>query len=419
MGGAFFTGLSGLVANSIGIETVGNNLANSNSIAYKVNNAFFEELITANSQTIKMGQGVIPARISETFTQGSIQQSQVATDMAVQGSGFFVVGDGVNAQFYTRAGNFQISPDGRLITNEGLFVLGYPSVDGAVNLNAEIQPIIFAPNAVLEPVPTTQIRFDANLNPETVVGDSFTTSITVFDSLGASHQVRVDFARTGTGTWDYTMTLPAVDTGGLDTDPPTVIDSGTLTFDGTGQITTVTTTNGTLSSSNDIQGLTISGFANGAQDVTFEWDLFNQFGDGNVTQFNEPSSTNRAFQNGSAAGTLSNIIVRTDGTIEGIFTNGNSSPLGQVALANFVSPEGLVKTTGSLYARTVNSGEPTIGVPGTGGRGVVRGNALESSNVDIAEEFVKLIVFQRAYQANSRLVITADEVVQEAIALKR
>ncbi len=409
MGGAFFTGLAGLVANSRGIETVGNNLANSNTVGFKVNNIFFQELISANNQLLKLGQGVQIEDIRETFSQGSIQASQVPTDMAIQGSGFFIVGDGVNSQFYTRAGNFLVNNDGTLMTTDGLFVLGYPSVNGVIARNSDLSPLNISDTTSLEPQATTIMQFEANLNSNLAVGEIFTNPITVFDSLGDSHQITFQFTRTATG-WDYELQIPAADTGGLDTDPPVVLDSGSITFDGQGQIATP---------AGNVTGITVSSLANGADDLLIDWQLFDDEGQGLITQFNLQSQVSDSFQNGNSAGILSSIVVRRDGVIEGLFTNGESSPVGQIALAKFVNPQGLVKISGNLYARTSASGDPTIGEPETGGRGLVRGNSLESSNVDIAEEFVKLIIFQRAYQANSRLVTTADEVVQEAIALKR
>lgn len=418
MGGAFYTGLAGLVSNSLGIETVGNNLANSNTVGYKVNNIFFQELMSASNQSIKLGQGVATAGITETFSQGPIQQSQVPTDIAIQGSGFFVVGDGVNSQFFTRAGNFLLSSDGRLTTSDGLYVLGYPSVGGTIDLNADLAPIDIASNIGLDPLATSMIRFSGNLNSDTVAGDTFNTAITVFDSLGASHQVTLQFTKAASG-WDFEVTVPAVDVGGAEGDPPTVLESGNITFAGNGEIDAVTTSGGPLAAGENITGITITGLANGASDLAFDWELFDLEGQGFINQFNLPSSTSLTFQDGNSAGSLSSILVRNDGVIEGLFTNGETAPLGQIALAKFTNPQGLVKATSNLYTRTADSGEATIGEPGTGGRGVIRGNALESSNVDIAEEFVKLIVFQRGYQANSRLVVTADEVVQEAINLKR
>lgn len=409
MGGAFFTGLSGLAASSLGIKVTGNNLANVNTIGYKANNAFFQELLFAGKNDIQVGQGVTPTSIQQVWSQGNIQQSQISTDMAIQGAGYFVVGDGVNSQFYTRAGNFIINKEGKLVTPEGKFVLGYPQVNGQIDTNANLTVLNLAPGQILPAVPTSVIRLTTNLNSETTTGESFSTSTLVYDSLGASHAVTFKFTKTATG-WDYELSVPAADVGGLATAPPKVIATGSLTFDNKGKLTSPT---------GDVTGITITGFTNKAADLKFDWDLFGPNSAVYLSQFNLPSSTSETFQNGNSSGSLASIIVRANGVVEGLFTNGETAPLGQIAIATFTNPQGLVKAGANLYARTTQSGEPTVGAAGAGGRGELRGNALEMSNVDIAEEFIKLIIFQRAYQANSRLITTADEVTQEAIQLKR
>jgi flagellar hook protein FlgE len=411
MGGSFFIGLSGLTANSMGIENVGNNIANTNTIGFKINNLFFEELNAASNgvQGEATGNGVVPAAVQQVWTQGNIQQSQVPTDMAIQGGGFFVVGDGVNSQFYTRAGNFLVDREGQLVTNDGMLVLGYPAVNGTVATDSDLSPIILTPGKLLPAETTSLIRFVTNLNSETLDGEGFSSSTVVFDSLGASHAVTARYTKTPAG-WDYELTVPAIDVGGAVGDPPTVIDSGAMTFDSNGVLTVPAA---------DVTGITISGFANGASDLTFDWDLHNTDGTTNLTQFNLPSSTSETFQDGNGAGTLSGVIVNADGVIEGLFSNGETSPLAQVALASFTNPQGMIRVGDNLYARTTASGEPTIGTPSSGGRGSVQGNALEVSNVDIAEEFIKLIIYQRGYQANSRVITTSDQITVEALQLKQ
>jgi len=414
MSGAFFIGLSGLTANSLGIKNVGNNLANTNTIGYKASNLFFEELRSA-SEGPDGGQGVDISATQQVWTQGNIQQSQLATDMAVRGSGFFVVGDGVNSQFYTRAGNFEIDREGKLVTSSGLYVMGFPVVNGVIDPNADLTPIDVTPGKILPANATSEVHFVTNLNSETpsetVNPDlaSFSTSTLMYDSLGASHALTVTFTKTDTG-WRYEMTIPASDIGGALTDPPVSIQTGNLSFDSDGKLTSPAT---------DVSGIAITGLANGASDIVFEWTLYDEQGDGLLTQFNLPSSTSETYQNGNGAGTLSDIFVLEDGTIEGLFSNGETSPLGQVVLSNFTSPQGLVRVGDNLYARTTQSGEPTIGAAATGGRGRIQGNAIEMSNVDVAEEFIKLIIFQRGYQANARVITTSDQITLETLQLKQ
>ncbi len=410
MGGSFFIGLTGLNASSLGITNVGSNLANTNTVGYKATNVFYEELRAAASGGAESGQGVQPSSTQQVWSQGNIQQSQLATDMAIRGSGFFVVGDGISAEFYTRAGNFTLDAEGKLVTADGLYVLGYPVTEatGEINTNTNLVPLDLKPGKVLPAVATTEIRFTTNLNADAPVGEAFSTTVKIYDSLGVAHPVTIRFEKTAPGQWDYEMTVPSSSVSGGGSG---VLNTGQITFNSDGKLATP---------ASDVTGITFAP-ASGADQVTFTWDLWDELDPTKtyMTQYRLPSSTSQTFQNGQAAGTLDEMIVRSDGVIEGIFSNGETAPLAQIGMALFASPQNLVRTGNNLYARTTQSGEPTIGTPATGGRGNVQGNALELSNVDIAEEFIKLILYQRQYQANSRIITTADQITREAIQLKQ
>jgi flagellar hook protein FlgE len=413
MGGTFFVGLTGLDSSALGIQNVGNNLSNSNTIGYKATNLFFEELRAAASGGAESGQGVQPTTTQQVWSQGNVQQSQLATDMAIRGAGFFVAGDGVSSEFYTRAGNFFLDSEGKLVTSDGLYVLGYPNdiTTGEINTNTNLVPLDLKPGKVLPAVQSSLVRFTSNLNAEAVDGETFSTTVKIYDSLGVGHPVTLTFTKTATaGTWDYEIAVPdaSVQGGGAGAG---VLSQGQVTFQDDGRLATPAA---------DVTGITFAP-SSGASAVTFTWELRDQLDPSKtfLTQFRLPSSSSEIFQNGRGAGTLSEMIVRGDGIIEGIFSNGETAALGQIGMAIFTSPQNLVRTGNNLYARTTQSGEPTIGTPGTGGRGNIQGNALELSNVDIAEEFIKLILFQRAYQANSKVITTADQVTQQAIALKQ
>jgi len=436
MGGTFFVGLTGLNASSLAIKNVGNNLANSNTVGFKATNLFFEELRAAASGGADAGQGVQPTATQQVWSQGNVQQSQLSTDMAIRGAGFFVVSDGISSEFYTRAGNFQLNSDGKLVTSDGLYVMGYPVVldTGEINTNTNLVQLDLKPGMILPAVATTSVKFTANLNIEAAVGEegAFSTTVKIYDSLGVGHPVTLQFSKVDAdadgnwdtqGVWNFEMSVPTSSVAGADpADPNVVILSGTVSFDAEGRLVPVdvdiATGTGTLSTPpKTIDGISFTP-ATGAEDLAFSWDLVESDKD-LLTQFRLPSSTSQTYQNGKGAGTLSEVLVRGDGIIEGTFSNGETAPLGQLGMAIFTSPQNLVRTGNNQYARTTQSGEPTIGTAGTGGRGAVQGNALELSNVDIAEEFIKLIVYQRAYQANSKMITTADQVTQQAIQLKQ
>jgi flagellar hook protein FlgE len=402
-----------LNSSSLGIRNVGNNLSNSNTIGYKATNLFFEELRAATSGGAEAGQGVQPTSTQQVWSQGNVQQSQLSTDMAIRGGGFFVVGDGVSGEFYTRAGNFSLDSEGKLVTSDGMYVLGYPTdvTTGEINTNTNLVPLDLKPGKVLPAVDSSLVRFTTNLNADAATGETFSTTVKIYDSLGVGHPVTVKFTKTSTaGTWDYEMSVPdeSVAGGGAGAG---VLSTGQLTFTSDGLLSTPAA---------DVTGITFNP-SSGASAVTFSWELRDQLDASKafMTQYQLPSSTSQAYQNGKGAGTLSEMLVRSDGVIEGIFSNGETAPLGQVGMALFTSPQNLVRTGNNLYARTTLSGEPTIGTPDTGGRGNIQGNALELSNVDIAEEFIKMILFQRAYQANSKVITTADQITQQAIQLKQ
>jgi len=239
------------------------------------------------------------------------------------------------------------------------------------------------------------------------VGDTFSTPITVYDSLGDSHVLTFTFTNTGPGAWNYSISIPAADTGG--TGNPTVIQNGTLAFDSNGNLTTPAA---------NVTGITVKGLADGASNLTFTWDLYNN-GTPLLTQVAAPSSTSSETQDGAGSGTLVNFSIGSDGTITGSFSNDKTQVLGQVALATFANNDGLQLQGNTDYSPTLASGQAVLGAPGTGGRGTLSGGALEESNVDIATEFANLIVAQRGFEADAKAVTTFDQITQDTIALKQ
>lgn len=412
---SFYTALTGLNMNAMAINVIGNNLANVNTTAFKGSKPSFAELIgglgnvtAGDGNPVQVGLGVTSPGVSPVFRQGSIQYTGRSTDVGINGNGFFLVSPGEGTA-YTRAGNFGFNSVGELVNSDGFRVLGYQAVEGAINANMPPAPIQIALGASLPPTQTTSLSITANLDSQAEVDSTFTTAVQVIDSLGAAHTVTFTFTKTDATEWSWSATIPAVDTGGAATDPPTEIGSGTFTFDSDGVLTDPAAD----------ETLSIAGLANGAADMDITFGIIDANGNARFTGYAAPSSVAAITQDGYRAAVLRDINIDSQGIIRGIFDNGQVKPLAQLAMANFSNVEGLLKFTGSTFVTSPTSGEPSIGTPGTGGRGTISGSSLELSNVDIAEEFTSLIVAQRGYQANSRVIVATDQLYQEAINLVR
>ena len=389
-------------------------------VNYKNVRVSFGDLFYANLGTtgsgdpVQLGAGVQVGSMPGMFTQGSVESTGVSTDVAIQGEGFFVVQKN-GATDYTRAGNFAIDKNNFLVTQDGAQVMGYPAVSGTVTPSLGLSPLQLGAGTISPPTATGSLQISANLDAGAAIGNTFSTPVTIFDSLGTSHVLTFDFAKTAAGSWNYSVGIPAGDVSGSAT-----LASGSLTFDGTGKLTAVTpTAGGSVSGAvGNLTGIAINGLADGAADMTFDWNFFN----GTVpviTQVAGASSTSSTQQGGSASGTLVNFSIGSDGTVTGSFSNGRTAALGQIALAEFGDVQGLQRIGSNLFTETLASGQAVVGSPGTGGRGSLSGGALELSNVDIATEFANLIVAQRAFEANAKAVTTFDQITQDTINLKQ
>src|SRR5579863_2295024 len=405
--------LSGLTAESTALSTIANNLSNQNTTGYKDKAVLFSDLFYQNIGTtgagdpIQVGAGTQVGALPSLFTQGSVSATGVPTDVAIQGTGFFVVQNSSGVVAYTRAGDFALNASNDLVTQAGQQVLGYPAVNGVINTGAGITPIQLGAGTISPPTATTNVQLTTNLNATANVGDTFSTPITVYDSLGASHVLTFSYTNTGPGAWNYSITIPAADVGAVGN--PTVVSSGTLAFDSNGNLTTPAA---------NVAGLAVTGLADGASKLTFTWDLYKN-GTGLLTQVAAPSSTSSTNQDGSGSGSLVDFSIGSDGTITGSFSNGKTQALGQVALATFANNDGLQLQGNTDFTPTLDSGQAVVGAAGTGGRGTLSGGALELSNVDIATEFANLIVAQRGFEADAKAVTTFDQITQDTIALKQ
>jgi flagellar hook protein FlgE len=279
-------------------------------------------------------------------------------------------------------------------------------VNGVVNQNAAAQPITIPVGATEGAQATQSFSVSANLNSGATVGTQFTSQIPIFDSLGQSHQATITYQKTGTNssnTWSYSIALPPGDSTGT----PSANTTGTLTFDN----------NGNLISPTSVTGVTFPTMADGASDLTFNWNLTGA--NGTLTQLATASSNNGQNQDGFASGNYQTIKVDSSGVISAQFSNGQSKTIGQLAVATVANQQGLVATGGNNFMTSVASGQATLGVAGTGGRGTLDDNTLEQSNINISTEFSNLIVAQRAFEANSKTVTTFDTISQDVIAMIR
>lgn len=413
--------LSGLTAESTALSTVANNLANQNTTGYKTKVALFSDLFyqsfgtTGAGDPIQIGAGTQVGSLPSRFTQGGVQATGVSTDVAIQGAGFFAVQESSGVITYTRAGNFSVDANNFLVTSVGQQVLGYPAVNGVVNTGGGIGPLQLGAGTISPPAATANVEVTTNLDAAAAVGSTFSTPVVIYDSLGVSHVLTFTFTKAAANSWDYSLNIPATDLVNATTPPTGILATGTLTFDGNGVLTGPVDTAGNLT---NILNIPIAGFADGATDMTFNWNLLN----GTVpvvTQVAAPSSTSSTQQDGSSSGSLVKFTIGSDGIITGSFSNGKTQALGQLALATFANNGGLSLEGNTDFSPTLASGQAVSGAAGTGGRGTLSGGALELSNVDIATEFANLIVAQRGFEANAKAVTTFDQITQDTINLKQ
>jgi flagellar hook protein FlgE len=426
--GSLFAGISGLSANSTAMTVIGDNIANVNTTAFKSNKSSFANVLSQSlggSATGGIGRGVEFWGVSPSWSQGSIENTSNATDMAINGKGFFMVEDDSGSAFYTRAGEFSFNKDGYLVNPDGLYVQGYSvssiAADNTITLGP-IENINVPGESTAPPQATTTSTLDINLDAGAAENDTYSSTQTIYDSLGNAIPLTLTFTKTAVANaWTAevsvppgTVAAPVTDIGFVDT-AGVFSKTYALTFDGSGNLL--------LPGTNP--SITLTTLVNGADDISgtdaINWDLFDSAGttNGDLTQYAAASTTSFNTQNGHAAGNLRGVSVDESGYVIGAYSNGQLTPLYQVVLADFPSYFGLSKMGGNLYVESRASGQAMPGVPLTGSLGSISPSAIEMSNVDLAQEFVKMITTQRAFQANSRVITTSDEILQELISLKR
>lgn len=419
---SFSIPLTGLNADSTALNTIANNLANMNTTAFKSESTGFADLFyqqignTGSGDPIQVGAGVRVATNATDFSQGPISSTGNATDVALNGNGFFVVATPSGAYEFSRAGNFSLTDSGQLVTSNGLNVMGYPATNGVVNTNAPLAPIVIPVGQVQQPQATTTLSLTANLDAQSTAGTTFPGQATIYDSLGVPHIATITFTETASNAWNFSAALPASEfTSGVST-PVT----GSLAFDSNGNLASVTAggvTSPVGIAAGDVSSipLAFTGLADGASDLNMNWSLLGASGSPTISQVNAASAVSATTQDGFAPGQYEKFTVGSDGTVTITYSNYQKLNVGQIALANVTNLQGLEKLGDGNYATTLASGTASISTSGSAGLGTLQDSALEGSNVNISAEFSRLIIAQRAFEANSKAVTTFDTVTQETI----
>jgi flagellar hook protein FlgE len=354
---------------------------------------------------MQTGSGVEVAGTTSDFTNGTVSSTGVASNMALQGNGFFVV-QGTSGQAYTRSGDFTVNSAGQLTTPSGALVMGFPATDGVVSTDGALAPIAVNQAATMPGVASTSFSMNTNLDSASASTTSFSTPITVYDSLGTAQTLTVNYTNISTAaapnTWSYNITLPASATGG--TGSPTTMASGTLSF-----------TSGGVLNPTPSPNFNIAGLSDGAATMNLTWKLNDASGSPTITQQNATSATSTTNQDGYGVGSLTGYTVLADGTVQGQFSNNQTLALGQVAVANFANVQGLQQTGNNDYASTFASGAAVVGQAEAGGNGAITGGSVETSNVSLSAEFSKMIVAQQGYEANAKALTTMQQISQATL----
>lgn len=451
---SLFSAVSGLQNHQTRMDVIGNNVSNVNTTGFKKGRATFQDIL---SQTLtgaakptdergglnpkQVGLGMSIASIDTIHSQGSLQTTGKNTDLAITGEGFFALKDGEQT-FYTRSGNFLIDKYGTLVNPNGLRVQGWKAQDmddgtRFVNPSAPLEDLEIPLGEKLEARETSIVLFKSNLDSDTqilppnatdseILQNTHFTSIDVVDRYGTKRKMMTQFQRTGVNQWRANVTIDGIATENMS------VNIGEVKIDTDNVFLMQFNTDGTISSitENAGQNVQTDGDGNLVASVTYQLpDGTTQTYNMNlgtagqvsesITQFASPTSTKSWDQDGYTMGYLESFKIDDSGTITGVYDNGERRDIGQIALSTFMNPGGLEKSGESLYVQSNNSGNANIGEAGTQSRGKIYAGTLEMSNVDLAETFTDMIITERGFQANSRVITTSDEMLREILGLKR
>jgi flagellar hook protein FlgE len=407
---SFYTALSGLTADTTALDVVGDNLANMNTQGFKANSLAFEDAMNEASASLQIGAGVGSTDTNRNFSQGNISNTGQPLDLAIQGSGFFVVQSPSGQSMYTRDGSFSLNTTGQLVDANGNLVQGWMGANGVVSASGATTDITVPLLNSRPPVATQNMTLSANLDANAVTGDTFSTPIQVYDSLGNAQTLTVTFTNAGAGKWNYEVDIPGQDLTGGKSGTETSLGKGTLTFDANGNLTApasgtpINITNGTA-------------LADGAATLNINWNLYDSSNNPTVTGFAQTSAASGTTQDGAAAATVTGVQLESGGLMVATYSDGTTQNLAQVAVANVSNPDSMVATNNNDYLLGSATITPSVGAAGTGGRGNLVGQSIEASNVDMATEFTDLIVYQQGYEANSKVLTTIDQMDQTLLAI--
>lgn len=412
---SMFAGVSGLKNHQTRMDVVGNNIANVNTVGFKGSRVTFSEMMNQTLQNAQspdgnrggqnpqqIGLGVDLASIDTIQTQGSLESTGIGTDLAIDGDGFFRVNDG-RQNLYTRAGNFTVDENGSLVSSSnGYKVQGWMAENGEIDTNQTPGDLEIPIGDSITGQQTTSTRFIGNLDSRLEEGTTRTSTVDIYDSLGARHTIELELekqATNQTSPWEVSLvSINGEDPGDFNAslDP-----SEELVFDSDG-----------IYESGEV-GLVFDPGGGAADGQTVDLDF------SRMSQSAGETTIDGSAEDGYEFGFLDSFGIDNRGIITGNYTNGINQNIGQVGIANFSNASGLVKEGDTIFRESANSGEAQFGEATVGGRGEIAPGTLEMSNVDLAEQFTNMIITQRGFQANSRSITTSDEMLQELTNLKR
>ena len=440
---SLYSGVSGLNANANAMSVIGNNIANANTVGFKSSRAIFGDLlssqISGSGGNSQVGRGVGLSIVDNIFSQGTFENTETNTDLAVEGAGFFIVSDpstGNAVNNYTRAGAFRFDAEGFLVNPEGFNLMGF-QLDENENTVGDLTPVWVNSQSFTPAGPTANVDLNTNLDSDSQtigvapafdpldpsVTSNYATSIQVFDSLGSTHLMTTYFTKNADQNWEWNTVVDGEEVTGGTTGVLEIVGSGTLEFDPSGDLIRIDgndlyTIPGDTSSDPVFPKPTATTTVGALDWVNGSIQTQQISIDMQTTQYASPSVVVAQEQDGYGTGTLVKLSVDESGNVIGNFSNGTPRRLMRLALAKFTNANSLDKIGNNMYAQSNNSGVPIVGTVGSG-VGNIFTNALELSNVDLAQEFVKMITTQRGFSANSKTITTTDEMLAEVINLKR